>query len=268
MRDQAYFRDRAEGEMKFNLPENNFSKREALAITCQILASEGHESGLAGQITARDDLAQHFLTLRFGYGFDEASESLIVQVDDDLKSTQVGAMANPATRFHLWVYRARPDVQAIVHTHPPFTSALTMIGEPLKVGHMDSTMLSGQVAHLKDWPGLPVADEEGRIISQALGDKKAILLAHHGLLTTGTTIQEACYMAVFFERAARAQLRAMSAGIVREVEAKLADEAGSFLRQASIVNATFAYWARRLKIGGLVQDQVDVALGSAGVPRT
>ena len=159
MRDQTYFRDRAEGEMKFNLPESHFSKKQALALTCQILAAEGHESGLAGQITARDDLSQHFLTLRFGYGFEEANEELIVQVDDDLKSTQAGAMANPATRFHLWVYRARPDVHAIVHTHPPFTSALTMIGEPLKIGHMDSTMLSGQVAHLKDWPGLPVADD-------------------------------------------------------------------------------------------------------------
>ena len=247
MRDQTYFRDRAEGEMKFNLPESNVSKKQAVALTCNILAAEGHESGLAGQITARDDLAEHFLTLRFGYGFEEASEALIVQVDDDLQCTQAGAMANPATRFHLWVYRARPDVQAIVHTHPPFTSALTMIGEPLKVGHMDSTMLSGQVAHLKDWPGLPVADEEGRIISQALGDKKAILLAHHGLLTTGATIQEACYLAVFFERAARMQVRAMGAGAVREVEAALAAEAGSFLRQSSIVNATFAYWARRLK---------------------
>jgi L-fuculose-phosphate aldolase len=246
VRDQTYFRNRAEGEMKFNLPESNFSKKQALALTCRILASEGHESGLAGQITARADLAEHFLTLRFGYGFEEANEELIVQVDDDLKSAQAGAMANPATRFHLWVYRARPDVQAIVHTHPPFTSALTMIGEPLRIGHMDSTMLSGQVAHLQDWPGLPVADDEGRIISKALGDKKAILLAHHGLLTTGASIQEACYMAVFFERAARAQLRAMGAGTVREVAAKLAEEAGRFLRQPSIVNATFAYWARRL----------------------
>jgi L-fuculose-phosphate aldolase len=246
MRDQTYFKDRAQEEMKFNLPEAHFSKKLALALSCQILASEGHESGLAGQITARDEIADRFLTLQFGYGFEEASEELIVQVDDDLRSAQAGAMANPATRFHLWVYRARPDVQAIVHTHPPYTSALTMIGEPLKIGHMDSTMLAGQVAHLKDWPGLPVADDEGRIISQALGDKKAILLAHHGLLTAGVSVQEACYLAVFFERAARAQIRAMGAGVVREVEAKLAEEAGNFLRQASIVNATFAYWARRL----------------------
>jgi L-fuculose-phosphate aldolase len=247
MRDQSYFRDRAEGEMKSNLPVTTHSKRQALALTCRILAAEGHESGLAGQITARDTLDAHFLTLQFGYGFEEATESLVVQVDDDLKSTQAGVMANPATRFHLWVYKARSDVQAIVHTHPPFTSALSMIGEPLRIGHMDSTMLAGQVAHLKDWPGLPVADDEGRVISQALGDKKAILLAHHGLLTTGATIEEACYLAVFFERAARMQIHAMSAGAVREVTAKLADEAGQFLRQASIVNATFAYWARRLQ---------------------
>ena len=245
MRDQAYFHDRAVDEMSAALPQSSLTPVQALAITCRILASEGHESGLAGQITARDG-EHHFRTLRFGYGFDEATETLMVQVDDDLKPSEAGAMANPATRFHLWVYKARPDVQAIVHTHPPHTSALAMTGEPLKIGHMDSTMLAGQVAYLKDWPGVPLADEEGRIISKALGDKKAIFLAHHGLLTTGSSVEEACYLAVFFERAARAQLRAMAAHQMVEIDPKLADEAGRFLRQPSIVNATFAYWARRL----------------------
>jgi L-fuculose-phosphate aldolase len=246
VRGQAFYTDRATEQMKVRLPRAQYSPRAALALTCRILAREGHESGLAGQITARDDLERHFLTLRFGFGFAEATEDLVVQVDDDLNSTQVGAMANPATRFHLWVYRARKDVRAIVHTHPPHTSALAMIGEPLRIGHMDATMLAEQVAYLPEWPGLPVADEEGRIISQALGDKKAIFLAHHGLLTTGSTVQEACYLAVFFERAARLQLMAMSAGQMRDVDADKAAEAGQFLRQESIVHATFDFWARGL----------------------
>jgi len=105
-------------------------------------------------------------------------------------------------------------------------------------------MLHG-TAHLAEWPGVPVADDEGRIISGALGGAKAILLANHGLLTAGSSIEEAAYLAVFFERAARMQLRAMAAGGYKEVKPELAEEARDFLLQPSIVRGTFAYWARR-----------------------
>ena len=109
---------------------------------------------------------------------------------------------------------------------------------------MDSAMLHG-TAHLAEWPGVPVADDEGRIISAALGDAKTILLANHGLLTTGSYVEEAGYLALFFERAARMQLRAMAAGGFKEVKPDLAAEARDFLLQPSIVKGTFAYWARR-----------------------
>jgi L-fuculose-phosphate aldolase len=92
---------------------------------------------------------------------------------------------------------------------------------------------------------VPVADDEGRIISGALGAAKTILLANHGLLTAGNSIEEATYLAVFFERAARMQIRAMAAGGYQEVKPDLADEARAFLLQPSIVRGTFAYWARR-----------------------
>ena len=107
-------------------------------------------------------------------------------------------------------------------------------------------MLHG-CAHLPEWPGVPVADDEGRIISGALGDAKCILLANHGLLTAGGSVEEATYLAVFFERAARMQLRAMAAGGFKQVAPALAEEARAFLLQPSIVRATFAYWARRAR---------------------
>jgi L-fuculose-phosphate aldolase len=219
-------------------------RREVLAAACRILAAEGHESGLAGQVTARADEPGTFWTLDFGYGFDEATAGRMVLVDEDLKPLS-GGRPNPGVRFHVWIYRKRPDVQAIVHTHAPYASALSCTSDSLKTIHMDSAMLHG-TAHLPEWPGVPIADDEGRIISAALGDAKSILLASHGLLATGTYIEEAAYLAVFFERAARMQLRAMSAGGYKEVAAELAEEAREFLLQPSIVRATFAYWARTL----------------------
>jgi L-fuculose-phosphate aldolase len=237
------FIDRVNREMAQDLPGVKASTPELLALACRILAAEGHESGLAGQVTARAEKPDTWWTLEFGYGFDEATAGRMVLVDEDLKPLS-GGRPNPGVRFHVWIYRKRPDVRAIIHTHAPYASALAATGQPLKTIHMDSAMLHG-TAHLPDWPGVPVADDEGRIISGALGEAKTILLANHGLLATGTSVEEAAYLAVFFERAARMQLRAMSAGGFKEVKRELAEEARDFLLQPSIVRGTFAYWSRR-----------------------
>jgi L-fuculose-phosphate aldolase len=242
-RDKSHFMDRVSREMNSDLPLLDLPVPELLAGCCRILASEKHESGLAGQVTARADKPGTFWTLQFGYGFEEATAERMVLVDEDLQPLR-GGRPNPGVRFHVWVYNKRPDVKAIVHTHAPYASALAATGKPLKTIHMDSAMLHG-TAHLPDWPGVPVADDEGRIISGALGDAKTILLANHGLLAAGASIEEATYLAVFFERAARMQLRAMAAGGFREVKPDLAAEARDFLLQPSIVRGTFAYWLRR-----------------------
>ncbi|MFL6567290.1 MAG: class II aldolase/adducin family protein [Burkholderiales bacterium] len=215
-RDKAHFMDRVSREMEQDLPENSLSTEESLAACCRILAREGHESGLAGQVSARaaannagkNATPGTFWTLQFGYGFEEATPERMVLVDQDLKpvTTIGGGRPNPGTRFHIWIYRNRPDVKAIVHTHAPNASALACTGSSLKTIHMDSAMLHG-TAHLTEWPGVPVADDEGRIISAALGEAKTILLANHGLLAAGASVEEATYLAVFFERAARMQAR-------------------------------------------------------------
>lgn len=236
------FIERVNREMAVDFPAGDLPPREALAGACRILAREGHESGLAGQVTARAG-GREWWTLQFGYGFEEATPERMVRVDEDLKPLS-GGRPNPGVRFHVWIYRKRPDVNAIVHTHAPYASALAATGRPLRTIHMDSAMLHG-CAHLPEWPGVPVADDEGRIISGALADAKCILLANHGLLTAGASVEEATYLAVFFERAARMQLRAMGAGGFKEVEPALAEEARAFLLQPSIVRATFAYWLRR-----------------------
>jgi L-fuculose-phosphate aldolase len=242
-RDKAYFLERVGREMGEDLRESPLSTPQALAACCRILAREGHESGLAGQVSARAEEPGTWWTLQFGYGFEEATAERMVLVDEDLKPLR-GGRPNPGTRFHIWIYRKRADVRAIVHTHAPSASALAATGKELKTIHMDSAMLHG-TAHLAAWPGVPVADDEGRIISGALGGAKTILLANHGLLAAGASVEEATYLAVFFERAARMQLAAMAAGGCLEVKPELAAEAHDFLLQPSIVRGTFAYWARR-----------------------
>ena len=118
-------------------------------------------------------------------------------------------------------------MNCIIHTHPAHVAALSMLEQPLVVSHMDTCPLYDDCAFLKDWPGVPVGNEEGEIISKALGSKRAILLSHHGQLVVGKTIEEACILALLIERAAKLQLLAMAAG-------EIAGAAGAGARSARL----------------------------------
>lgn len=238
-------RTRASREIAARLGADRRDVCDALVLAARILAADGHASGLAGQVTARAE-AGGYWTLPLGLGFDEATPAALLRVDDDIRTLEGEGIANPAVRFHAWVYRARPDVGSIVHTHPPAASALSMTGRSLAVAHMDAMMLYDDCAWLPEWPGVPIADEEGRIIAEALGGKRAILLANHGLLTAAAGVEEATYLAYFMERAARLQLDAEAVGPIVPVAPEFGRQAHDFLIKPEIVAATFDYLARRL----------------------
>jgi L-fuculose-phosphate aldolase len=257
IRPKSEYHRKAALQMGQHLLAPNWSPKQKLAVACRMLAAEEHDSGLAGQLTTRGPEPGTYWALRFGLGLDEITADNLLLVDDDLTVLEGEGMPNPSNRFHLWVYRARPHVNCIVHTHPPHISALSMIGEPLVVSHMDTSMFYEDCAYLPEWPGVPIGDDEGRIISDALGDKRAILLAHHGLLTACDTIEEAAVLALFMERAARLQLLARSAGKIQPIPHDRAAEAHDYRLKPSTIGATFFYYARRAVQSG------ENALGAA-----
>lgn len=232
-------------QMDAHLADSGYTLRQKLALTCRILFDNGHDSGLAGQITARTGQPGEFYTQRLGLGFDEIAEHNLLRVDEDLNVLEGDGMANPANRFHSWVYRARPDVNCIVHTHAVHTAALGMLEQPLVVSHMDNCVLYNDVAFVGQWPGIPVGNEEGAFISAALGEKKALLLSHHGLLVAATSVEEACVLAIAFERAARMQLLAMAAGEVQPIDPRLGQEAHDWILRPKRNAVAFDYYARR-----------------------
>jgi L-fuculose-phosphate aldolase len=225
--------------------DSAWSTRQKLALTCRILYDGGHDSGLAGQITCRAEEPDTFYTQQLGLGFDEISTSNLIHVNQDLEVVAGRGIPNPANRFHTWVYRQRPDVNCIIHTHPAHVAALSMLEVPLQVSHMDLCPLHDDCAFLPTWPGVPVGNEEGEIIATALGDKRAILLAHHGQLIAAGTIEEACVLALLIERAAKLQLLAMSAGEIKPIPPALAQEAHDWISTPQRSTVTFNYYARR-----------------------
>ena len=243
--DDAAVIARTYASMDAKLERSAFSLKEKIALACRFLADQGHALGLAGQISVRNEDGS-FWTTGFARGFAEASAGALVRVNGNLDVLEGQGMANPGARFHSWIYAARPNVCAIVHTHPPHASALAISGERLVVSHMDMTMLHDDVAYLDRWPGLPIANEEGRIISGAIGEKNAIILVNHGMLTVGDSLERATYLAVHLEHAARVQLLAQGAGLkLIPVDDELAVDAKRFMTSPKFVGATFDYWMRQ-----------------------
>ena len=245
IRRKEEYSETSAADMSRHLDAAQWSAPQKLALACRVLAAEEHGSALAGQLTTRGERPGTYWTMRFGLGLDEIAADNLLLVDDDLRVLEGEGMPNPSNRFHLWIYRKRPEVAAIIHTHPPYVSALSMIGEPLAVALMDTSVFWEDCAYLPEWPGVPIGDEEGRIISGVLGDKRAALLAHHGLVTACGTVEEAAMLALFMERAARLQLLARAVGEIKPIGAAEAQEAHDYRLRPSIIGATFCYFARK-----------------------
>ncbi len=235
----------AQQDMQTLIQDSNLTDREKLALTCRILFDKGHDSGLAGQITSRTEKNNTFLTQRFGLGFDEVSAKNLIEVDQDLKPLDGEGMANPANRFHTWIYKEHPEINCIIHTHPTHIAALSMLEVPLIISQMDTCGLYNDCSFVADWPGVPVGNEEGMLISKALGKNRAVFLAHHGQLVIGKNIEEACNLAILIERAAKLQLLAMAAGEIKPLPHKLAQEAHDWVSTDKRNKVNFAYYARQ-----------------------
>ena len=242
---KATLMEKAQNDMKTLIQDMGLTDRQKLAATCRILFDKGHDSGLAGQITCRSGVPKTFLTQRFGLGFDEITADNLIKVDQDLNPLDGEGMANPANRFHTWVYKEHPEVNCIIHTHPTYVAALSMLKTPLVISHMDTCALYNDCSFVSNWPGVPVGNEEGKLISNALGNNRAVFLAHHGQLVTGTSIEEACNLAILIERAAKLQLLAMASGDIQPIPHHLAQEAHDWVSTDKRNKVNFAYYVRQ-----------------------
>jgi L-fuculose-phosphate aldolase len=243
--DKVELQRRFDQGLQASLSGDGHTLAQKVALTCRILFAHGHAVGLTGQITARCDAPGTYLTQVFGLGLEEIRAGNLLTVDENLEVLEGRGVPNPANRFHSWIYRARPDVRCIVHTHAPHAAALGMLEVPLEVAQMDACPLYGEVAFVPTWPGVPHGNEEGRLISESLGNKRAALLSHHGLLVAGQSVEEACMLALAFEHAARLQLLASAAGTIKPIAPKFGAEAHDVMLKPAHVSAAFGHQARR-----------------------
>ena len=105
-----------------------------------LLDEEGQNSGIAGYITARLLGTERLLRHRYGYSFDEVRSGDILEADFELQPS-TDNLASPSLAFHVSIYRTRPDIGAIVHTHGPHALALGAAGADFRPVYQSALML-------------------------------------------------------------------------------------------------------------------------------
>jgi ribulose-5-phosphate 4-epimerase/fuculose-1-phosphate aldolase len=110
--------------------------------------------------------------------------------------------------IHGAIHRARPDVNAACHAHSPYGKAWSAFARPLEMINQDACIFYGNAQSVyQDFGGVVFREEEGDRVAKALGDEgKAMVLANHGLLTVGKTVDEAAYLFTLMERSCMVQL--------------------------------------------------------------
>lgn len=131
----------------------------------------------------------------------------------DMEGNLIDGNLKPSTELtlHLSLYKARPDVQAIVHTHPVHCTAMATARKPIPAAFEDLVQIIGGRVHVSEYR-LPGAEDLSTVIRHAMGERNAVLIANHGLMTMGRTLKEAIQAAYVCENAARATLLAANVG--------------------------------------------------------
>ena len=114
--------------------------------------------------------------------------------------------------IHSQIHAARPDVVSAAHAHSVHGKAWSSLKRPLDPLTQDACAFYGDHVVFEDYAGAVLDAEEGKRIAHALAGNKAAILANHGLLTVGQTVDEAAWWFVTMERTCQAQLLAEAAG--------------------------------------------------------
>jgi L-fuculose-phosphate aldolase len=172
------------------------------------LYDKGLVKGTSGNISARIPGADTFLIKpsRACLGKLKPEELVLV----DLKGNKISGKRDISaeTPMHAAIYRARLDVQAVVHTHAPTATAFGIAGKEILPFQIEMFMLLP-----KGVPIVPFKQPGSKALAAAvqkkMADHEAVILENHGIVTVGSTLEGACSLNEMVEEAAKIQLTVM-----------------------------------------------------------
>jgi L-fuculose-phosphate aldolase len=223
--------------------------RAELALGSRILGANGHDDYVWGHASARDPEGRGAWMKRSGLGFDEIGPEHLVLVDPGGEVVAGEGPRHIEWPIHLEVLAARPDVGAVVHSHPPHSIAMGAAGvEMLPVSHAGTLFSPPGVPHYTRTAELITTREMGQDVAQALGDARALMLVNHGIVAVGADIPDAICAAVLLEKGAQQQLLVEGFGGAT----RWSDETEALAKRATVwapsqMKALWDYLARRLE---------------------
>ena len=175
--------------------------KQQVAVVARKMAELDLVSGTSGNVSAR--LPDSLLAITpMGKSYEGMSAEDIVVVDGDLNPVEGDLMPSSESLLHVAIYRARPDVGGIVHTHAVYSTAVAAAGMaiPPIVDEMVVT-LGGEVRVSKYAP--PASEAMAERVCSALGNRDAALIRNHGAVAVGADPHDALDASILTERAAQ-----------------------------------------------------------------
>ncbi|KAJ5653705.1 hypothetical protein N7490_000708 [Penicillium lividum] len=190
------------------LVEERVYRKQHLAAAFRIFADRGFDEGVAGHISVRDPiLTDHFWLNPLSMHFSLIKVSDLILVNEDGEVVEGDEPINGAAfAIHSEIHKARPEVNAACHAHSVHGKAFSAFGRELDMITQDSLRFYKSHAVYAEFGGVVLDREEGRRITKALGNGKAVILQNHGLLTVGGSVDEAAFWFISLDKTCHAQL--------------------------------------------------------------
>lgn len=192
------------------------SRREELALQLVEFGRRLWERNLVGategNLSARWD-ESHFLITASGLskGHLGVNDVVLMRLDGTVADSNPSVRPSSEWGHHAVCYQHRPDVQAVVHAHPPVATAFAVAQAPIPANVMpEAVMVLGPVAHVPF--GLTGTPALGQAMEPFFAGHKTFLLAHHGATVLGSSVADACYRMETLERVAQVLLFANQLG--------------------------------------------------------
>lgn len=193
--------------------------REELVTLNQALERYNLVAWTSGNVSVRDPETGYVAIKPSGVKFPDLTAESMVVVDLEGRVIEGEYQASSDTASHVYIYRHKPEVNAVVHTHSNYATAFAAIGKPIPV------YLTAQA----DEFGGPIpcggfaligGEEIGRIVIDSIGSSPAVLLKNHGVFTVGPNGEAALKSAVMVEDIARTVWLALQIGQPDEIPAE------------------------------------------------
>ena len=181
---------------------------QQVANTARSMNRTGLNQGRSGNVSARH--GDGMLITASGCHFDEITPAHIVETD--LEGHFTGTL-KPSSEcsFHAAIYRQRPDARAVVHVHSPWATSLACLRRPIPAFHYMVAVAGG-----KEIPCVPYArfgtEELARHVAEGVSQHNACLMANHGQIALGDSLEAALELAQEVELLARCYAQALTLG--------------------------------------------------------